>query len=64
MIVLLNVCIYRCPQEEECTFTSRGYSKIYTPGTIANLQTDRALTKRNKNGAVVGLRILVELGIL
>ena len=35
-----------------------------TPGTIANLQTDRALTKINKNGAVVRLRILVELGIL
>ena len=64
MIVLLNVYIYRCPQEEECTSSSRGYSKIYTPGTIANLQTDRALTKINKNGAVVRLRILVELGIL
>ena len=63
MIVLLNVHIYACPQEEECT-SSRAYSKIYTPGTIANLQTDRALTKINKNGAVDRLRILVELGIL
>ena len=58
------VYIYSCPQEEECTSSSWGYSKIYTPGTIANLQTDRALTKINKNGAVVRLRILVELGIL
>ena len=64
MIVLLNVYMYPCPQEEECISSSWGYSKIYTPGTIANLQTDRALTKINKNGAVVRLRILVELGIL
>ena len=58
------VYIYLCPQEEECTSFSWGYSEIYTPGTIANLQTDRALTKINKNGAVVSLRILVELEIL
>ena len=64
MIVLLNVYIYPCPQEEECTSSSRGYSITYTPGTIADLQTDRVLTKINKNGAVVRLRILVELGIL
>ena len=64
MIVLLNVYIYLCPQEEECTSSSREHSKIYTPGTIANLQIDRALTKINRNGVVVRLRILVELGIL
>ena len=64
MIVLLNLYIYLCPQEEECASSSRGYSKIYTPGTIVNLQADRALTKINKNGAVVRLRISVELGIL
>ena len=58
------VYIYPCPQEEQYTSSSRWYGKIYTPGTIANLQTDRALTKINKNGAVVRLRILVELGIL
>ena len=34
-----------------------------TPGTIGNSKTDRALTKINKNGAVVKVRILVELGI-
>ena len=49
---------------QECTSSSWGYSKICNPGTIANLQTNRALTKINKNGAVVRLRILVELGIL
>ena len=58
------IYIYPCPQEEECSSSSREYSKIYTLGTIANLQTDRALTKINKNGAVVRLRIIVELGIL
>ena len=56
--------VYPCPQEEEYTSSSWGYSKIYTPGTIADLETDRALTKINKNGAVVRLRISVELEIL
>ena len=37
---------------------------MYTPGTIANLQTDRAPNKINKNGAVTKIRILLELGIL
>ena len=37
---------------------------MYTPGTIANLQTDWAPTKKNKNGAVVKVRILVKIGIL
>ena len=41
-----------------------GYSKIYTPDTIANWQKNRALAKINKTGAVVRLRILVELWIL
>ena len=57
-------CIYLCPQEEECTFSSWGHSRIYTPGTIANSQADRAPTEINKNGAAVKVRILVELGIL
>ena len=53
-------CVYLCLQEEECT-----YSKIYTPGTIANSKTDRTPTKTNpKNGAVFEVIILVELGIL
>ena len=33
---------------------------MYTPGTIANLQTDRTPTKINKNGAVAKVRILVD----
>ena len=46
-------CVYLCPQEEECTSFSWGHSKIYTPGTIANSQTDRALTEISKNCACV-----------
>ena len=57
-------CVYLCPQEEECTSSSWGNSKIYIPGIIANSQTDRAPTKINKNVAIVKVRILVELGIL
>ena len=42
-----------------------GHTKMYTPGTIANSQTDdRTSTKINKNGAVAKVIILVELGIL
>ena len=52
------------PSEEECTSSSWGHIKIYTPGTIKNSQTDRAPTEINKNGAVVKVRILVGLGIL
>ena len=59
-----EVYIYLCPQEEECTPSSRGYSKIYTPDAIANLRRGRALTKINKNGAAARSRILLELGIL
>ena len=64
IVLLLTVYIYPRPQEEECTSSFQGYSKIYTTGIIANLQADRALTKINKNDAVVRLTILVELGIL
>ena len=60
----MNVYIYLCPQEEECTFSSWGHSKIYTPGTVANSQTDRVPTEINENGAVVKVRTLVEPGIL
>ena len=55
--------VYLCPQEEECTSSSWGHSKMYTPGTIENWKTDRASIKINKNGAVVKVRILVELGM-
>ena len=33
-----------CPQEKECTSSSWGDSKMYTPGTIANSQTGCQLT--------------------
>ena len=56
--------VYLFPQEEECTSSSRGHSKIYTPGTLANSQTDRAPTEININGAFFKVRILVELGLL
>ena len=62
--IYIYIYIYRCPREEKCTFSSWGYSKIYTHDTIANLQTNKALTKINKNGAVFRSRFLVELGIL
>ena len=57
-------CVYLCPQEEDCTSSSWGYSKIYTSGTLANSQTGRAPTKINKNVTIVKVRILVELRIL
>ena len=46
MIVQLNVL------EEECTFSSWGTSKTYTPGTIANSQRQSVPSKINKNRAV------------
>ena len=65
MIVLLNVYIYICAlMKKSVPLFPGGTEKIYTPGTIENLQTDWTLTKTNKNGAVVSLRILVELEIL
>ena len=45
MIVQLNVL------GEEWTFSSWGTSKMCTPGTIANSQTQRVPTKINKNCA-------------
>ena len=41
-------CVHLCSQEEECTSSSWGHSKMYTPGTVANSQTDRAPTKITK----------------
>ena len=29
-------CVHLCPQEEECTYSSWGDSKMYTPDTISN----------------------------
>ena len=56
--------VYLCPQEEECTSSSGGHSKIYTLGTMENSQTDRAPTEIDKDGSVVKVRILLKLGIL
>ena len=42
MIVKLNVL------EVECTFSPWGHSKMYTPGTIANSQTESVPTKIRK----------------
>ena len=65
---LFNNCaaefVYLCPQEEDCTSSSWGHSKIYTLGTMANSQTGRAPIEIDKNGAVVKVRILLELEIL
>ena len=57
-------CVHLCPQEEECTSSSRRDSKMYATGTIANSQTDRTPTKLNKNDAAAKVRLLVEVGIL
>ena len=50
MNVLPDVYIYLPPQEEECTSSSLGDSKMYTSGSIANLQ--RMLSEINKSGAI------------
>ena len=59
-------CVHLCPQEEECTFSSWGGSKIHTLGIITNSQANRRyqLKKRKENGAVAKVRFLVELGLL
>ena len=57
-------CVYLFPQEEECTSSSWGQSKICTLGNMANSQTDRTPTEIDKNGTVAKVKILLELGIL
>ena len=56
-------CVYLCPRRKSLPLLP-GHSKMCTPGTIASWQTNKAPTKIIKNGAVVKVRILVELGIL
>ena len=41
-------CVYLCPQEEECTSSSWGQSKIYTLGTMANPQAEGTNWNRQK----------------
>ena len=58
-------CVYiSVPSGRRVYLFFLGYSKMHTPGTIANSQTDRAPTKINEVGAVVKVTILVQLGIL
>ena len=51
-------CVHLSPQEEECTSSSWGDSKIYTSGSIANSQ--RMLTEINGSGTVAKIRRRVE----
>ena len=51
-------CVHLFPQEEECTSSSWGDSKMYTSGSIANSQ--RILTEINESGATAKIKILVE----
>ena len=64
MIVLLNVFICALRKKSIPLLPGGMQSKMCTPGTIANSETDRAPIKINKNGAVAKVRILVELAIL
>ena len=61
---LFDNCVAECVGKKSIPFFPWGHSKMYTPGTIANSQTDWAPTKKNKNGAATKVRILVELQIL
>ena len=47
-----------CPQEEECTSSSWGNSKMYKHSTIANSQ--RKPIKIKKNDSIAKIRVLVE----
>ena len=51
-------CIHLFPQEEKCTSSSWGDSKMYTFGSIKNSQ--RMLTEINKNDAIAKIKIWVE----
>ena len=59
---LFDECAARCShlglQEEECTSSSWGDSKMYISGSIVNSQ--RMLTEINKSGAIAKVRIWVE----
>ena len=59
---LFHVCaswyVHLPPQEEECTSSSIGDSKMHTSGSIANSQ--RMLTEINESGSIAKLRIWVK----
>ena len=44
-------CVHLFPEEEECTSSSWGDSKMYTSGSIANSQ--KMLTEINDSDAIV-----------
>ena len=48
-------CVHLFPQEEECTSSSLGNSKMHTFGSIAN--SKRKLTEINKSGVITKIRI-------
>ena len=49
--------VHMCPQKEQCTSSSRGDNKMYTPGTTANSQ--RTSTEINKIFTFAKVRIVV-----
>ena len=51
-------CVHLSLQEEECTSSSWGDSKMYTSASIANSQ--RMLTEINENGTIAKISIWVE----
>ena len=50
-------CVHLFPQEEECTSSSWGDSKMYTSSSIANSQ--RVQTEINESGTTTKIRIWV-----
>ena len=48
-------CVHLFPQEEECTSSSWGDSKMYTSSSIANSQ--RMQTEINESGTIAKIRI-------
>ena len=51
-------CVHLFPQEEECTSSSQGDSKMYTTSSSANSQ--RMLNEINKSDAIAKIRVWVE----
>ena len=63
--ILMNVLLHVSPQavrKKECTYSSWGDSKMYTSGTIVNLQ--KKPTDINENSAISKVRIVVKPMIL
>ena len=48
-------CVHLLPQEEECTSSSRGDSKMYTSGSMENSQ--RMLAETCKSCVITKIRI-------